>query len=81
MELAEFIAKYPKRASHIPAEEILEQATTKYPEEASKLWVYRADYYSRLGLFERAREVFELSLDVCDSVSQFGILYSAYLKF
>ena len=55
MELSEFIAKYPQRASHLQAEDILKQATERYPEEAAKLWIYRADYYSRMGLFEKAR--------------------------
>jgi len=81
MELAEFIAKYPQRASHINPEAILKEATEKFPEEASKLWIFRADYYSRMGLFTRAREVFDQSLDVCDTVASFGILYAAYLKF
>lgn len=69
MELSEFIAKYPQRASHLDAEAILEQATEKFPEEASKLWIFRADYYTRMGMFERAREVFDESLDTCDSVA------------
>jgi pre-mRNA-splicing factor SYF1 len=81
MELTEFIAKYPQRASHLDAEAILEQATQKFPEEASRLWIFRADYYTRMGMFERAREVFDESLDTCDSVASFGILYAAYLKF
>jgi len=34
-----------------------------------------------MGLFERARTVFEESMDKCESVASFGILYSAYLKF
>jgi len=53
----------------------------KYPEEASRLWVYCADYYTRMGQFTRAREVFNESMDKCDTVASFGILYSAYLKF
>jgi pre-mRNA-splicing factor SYF1 len=81
MEWTEFIAKYPQRATHIDAETILREATEKYPEEASKLWIFRADYYSRMGLFARAREVFDESLDVCDTVASFGILYAAYVKF
>jgi regulator of sigma D len=34
-----------------------------------------------MGLFARAREVFDQSLDFCDTVASFGILYAAYLKF
>lgn len=81
MELVEFIAKYPVRAQHVGAENILQDALEKYPEEAARLWVYTADYYTRMGQFDRARQVFDESLDTCDTVSSFGILYSAYLKF
>ena len=55
MELVEFIAKYPQRASLIDAEAVLKEAVERFPEEASKLWIFRADYYSRMGLFDRAR--------------------------
>ena len=34
-----------------------------------------------MGQFTRAREVFNESMDKCDTVASFGILYSAYLKF
>ena len=34
-----------------------------------------------MGLFEQARKVFDQSLDVCDTVASFGILFAAYLKF
>jgi hypothetical protein len=34
-----------------------------------------------MGLFEKARKVFDESMDKCDTVAAFGILYSAYLKF
>lgn len=34
-----------------------------------------------MGKFEEARIVFDESIDECDSVSTFGILYAAYLKF
>ena len=38
MELVEFIANYPQRASHIDAEAVLKEAVERFPEEASKLW-------------------------------------------
>lgn len=81
MELTEFIAKFPLRAQHIGAESILTDALQRYPEEAARLWVFTADYYTRLGEFDRARQVFDQSMDTCETVAAFGILYSAYLKF
>lgn len=55
MELTEFIAKFPLRAQHIGAESILTDALQRYPEESARLWVFTADYYTRLGEFDRAR--------------------------
>lgn len=55
LELCEFIAKFPLRAQHIGAENILQNTLEQYPEEAAKLWVFFADYYTRLGAFDRAR--------------------------
>ena len=40
-----------------------------------------ADYYSRLGLFGRARDVFEEALAQLTSVRDFGLIFNAYLKF
>ena len=81
LELAEFVSKFPERASHLPSEDFLFESIEKFPEESAKFWVYLADFYTRLGEFDHAREVFDSSLDKCDSVASFGILYSAYLKF
>jgi pre-mRNA-splicing factor SYF1 len=52
-----------------------------YPEEAGKVWVKLSDYFIRLGEFERAREVLEEAIESVDNAKDFGIIFSAYVKF
>lgn len=83
MELCEFMAKYPARAQKLSVkpEELLRHAVRHYSEQAGKLWVFLGDYYTRLGQFSKAREVFEEALASLTSVKDFGVIFNAYLKF
>ncbi len=64
MELCEFIAKYPVRAQKlsIKPDALLRHAIGLYTEQSGKLWVFLGDYFTRLGLFSQAREIFEEAL-------------------
>ena len=83
MELCEFIAKYPRRAQHLPVkpDELLRHAIRHYTEQSGKLWVFLGDYYTRMGMFGQAREVFEEALAQLASVRDFGVIFNAYVKF
>ena len=83
MEFCEFLAKHPDRAQNLDKapDELLRHAIRRFTEESGRLWVLLADYYSRLGLFGRARDVFEEALAQLTSVRDFGLIFNAYLKF
>ena len=83
MELSEFLAKHPDRAQQLgkAPDELLRHAIRKYTEESGRLWVLLADYYTRLGLFGKSRDVFEEALAQLTSVRDFGVIFNAYLKF
>mmetsp|Transcript_11599 Transcript_11599/g.15715 ORF Transcript_11599/g.15715 Transcript_11599/m.15715 type:complete len:131 (-) Transcript_11599:1453-1845(-) len=83
MELCEFMAKYPSRARKLAVkpEELLRHAIRHYSEQSGKLWVFLGDYYTRLGEFSKAREVFEEALASLTSVRDFGVIFNAYLKY
>ena len=83
MELSEFLAKHPDRAQSLgkAPDELLRHAIRKYTEESGRLWVLLADYYTRLGLFGKSRDVFEEALAQLTSVRDFGVIFNAYLKF
>ncbi len=40
-----------------------------------------ADYYIRLGHFEKARDVYEEGLNSVQTVRDFGVIFDAYMQF
>ncbi|CDW87965.1 pre-mrna-splicing factor syf1-like [Stylonychia lemnae] len=81
MELCEFIAKNPQRCNFQQPEAIIRHGIRKYTDEVGKLWIYLAEYYIRLGLFGRARDVFEEALATITTARDFGIIFNSYMKF
>jgi pre-mRNA-splicing factor SYF1 len=41
---------------------IIQHGIKKYPDEIGSLWIKLADYFIKLGYFERARDTFEDAL-------------------
>ena len=39
------------------------------------------DYFARTGEFDKARQELELAIESVDSAKDFGIIFSAYVKF
>lgn len=81
MELCEFIAKNPTRCNFQNPESIIREGIRKYTDEIGKLWIYHAEYYIRLGLFGRARDIFEEALATITTARDFGIIFNSYMKF
>lgn len=81
MELCEFIAKNPARCNFKEPDSIIKHGIRKYTDEVGKLWIFLADYYTRLGLFGKARDAFEEALATITTARDFGIIYNAYMKF
>lgn len=81
MELCEFIAKNPTRCNFKEPDMIIKHAIRMYTDEVGKLWIFLADYYTRLGLFGRARDVFEEAIATITTARDFGIIFNAYMKF
>ena len=47
----------------IDCESIIKHGLRKYTDEVGNLWICLADYYIRLGLFNKTRDVFEEALE------------------
>lgn len=60
---------------------ILRHALSQYSDEAGRLWIFLADYETRLGLFGKARDAFEEALAQLNRARDFGIIFNAYMKF
>lgn len=81
MQLCEIISKNPTKLNLPNAEEIIRHGIRKYTDEVGKLWICLADYNTRLGNFEKAREIFEEAIASVTTARDFGIVYNAYLNF
>jgi pre-mRNA-splicing factor SYF1 len=63
------------------AEDIIRHGIKKYTDEVGKLWICLADYNTRLGNFEKAREIFEEAMASVVTARDFGIIFNAYANF
>ena len=62
-------------------ENIVKFGILKYTDEVGILWIRYADYFIKLGLFERARDVFEEAINKVQTARDFGIVFNSYVKF
>ena len=67
-------------SSAIDFDAIIRSGITKFSDEVGRLWNSLADYYIRLGQFERARDVYEEAIGSVTTVRDFSIIFDAYVK-
>ena len=53
----------------------------RYTDQVGHLWCSLADYYIRAGLFERARDIYEESIQTVTTVRDFTQVFDAYAQF
>jgi len=75
------LTQHPEKIQSIDGYKFIRNALKLYPEEAGKIWVKISDYFIRLGEFDQAREMLEESIESVDNAKDFGIIFSAYVKF
>ena len=81
MQLCELISKHPDKIVLSNAEKIIRHGIKKYVDEVGRLWIWLADYNTRLGNFEKAREIFEEAIAFVVTARDFGLIFDAYMKF
>ena len=60
-ELCEMISKNPVKVKTLNVDAIIRSGLRRYTDQVGHLWNSLADYYIRSGLFERARDIYEVS--------------------
>lgn len=81
MELCQMLSHHPEECVEIDGNAAIRHCIGRYTDEVGNLWNFLAEYFIRQGLFEKARDVFEEALEKVASARDFGLVYSAYLKF
>lgn len=81
MKLCDVCCKHPESvADTISVEDIIRSGISKFSDEVARLWTSLADYYIRLGQFERARDVYEEALNSVNTVRDFTVIFDTYIK-
>jgi pre-mRNA-splicing factor SYF1 len=81
MRLCDICAAHPADvANTIKVEAIIRSGISRFSDEVGRLWNSLADYYIRLGQFEKARDIYEEGLGSVTTVRDFTIIFDAYIK-
>eukprot|EP01065_Artemidia_motanka_P027147 TRINITY_DN32378_c0_g1_i1.p1 TRINITY_DN32378_c0_g1~~TRINITY_DN32378_c0_g1_i1.p1 ORF type:complete len:856 (+),score=325.96 TRINITY_DN32378_c0_g1_i1:79-2646(+) len=62
-------------------ENIIRSGISKFPNEVGQLWCALADYCTRCGHFDRARDVYETGITTVTTVKDFSQVFDAYAQF
>ena len=81
MLLCNVLSQHPERIKSLKAEPIIRSGLRQFSDEVGRLWCSLADYYIRLGQFERARDIYEEGCDTVLTVRDFSMIFDAYAKF
>eukprot|EP01038_Epipyxis_sp_PR26KG_P008910 gene8910-12018_t len=81
MHLCELCSKHPEDIiDTMNVEAIIRSGISRFSDEVGRLWNCLADVYIRLGLFEKARDLFEEAINSVVTVRDFSIVFDAYIK-
>jgi pre-mRNA-splicing factor SYF1 len=67
--------------SSIDVEVVIRSAIDRYSSECGALWNALAEYFTRLGLFEKARDIYEEAIRKIMTARDFNIVFTAYSQF
>jgi pre-mRNA-splicing factor SYF1 len=82
MRLCEICSTHPHEVSKVlKVESVIRSGIARFSDEVGRLWCRLADYYIRLGEFEKARDIFEEGIHVVITVRDFTVIFDAYVKF
>ena len=85
--LCQIINNYPEEINlskynkDLDVDKVIRHGIKKYTDEVGNLWVTLANYYIKMGLIEKAREIFEEALEKILTVRDFSLIFNAYLNF
>ena len=60
---------------------IIRSGLARFTDEVGRLWCKLAEYYTRLGQFERVRDVYEEAVSSVVTVHDFSTVFDAYAQF
>lgn len=80
-DLCDLICKNPTKVSSLKVDPIIRGGIKRFSDERGKLWCSLADFYIRSGHFEKARDIYEESIQTVTTVRDFTQVFDAYAQF
>ncbi|XP_064649238.1 pre-mRNA-splicing factor SYF1-like [Lineus longissimus] len=80
-ELCELISKNPDKVKSLHVDPIIRQGIKRYSDQIGLLWNSLADYFTRGGHFEKARDIYEEAVQTVITVRDFTQVFDAYSQF
>lgn len=80
-ELLTLIVKNPHQIKSMDVEAIIRGGIRQFSHEVGNLWTSLADYYIRMGHFERARDIYEEGINTVSTVRDFSLIFDAYTQY
>lgn len=82
-QLCELIAAHPDEIVQLRGrvESIVRSGIERFQVDTGKLWAGLANHFLGLGLFDKARDVFEEAMDKVMTVRDFALVWDAYAEF
>lgn len=81
LEMCELITKHPDDCRGLKVEAILRSGIRRYTDEVGTLWAALAEYFTRRGMFEKARDVYEEAITSVMTVRDFSLVFDALTQF
>ena len=69
-----------KDGTTIAVEQIIRSGLHRFPDQRGILWVGLARYYINLGLYERARDIFEEGVTTVMTIRDFSVVFDTYAE-
>lgn len=79
-DLCELICRNPGKVISLPSEAIIREGIRRFTDQQGKLWILLAEYFTRSGLFERARDVYEEAMASVSTIRDFSQVFDAYAQ-
>lgn len=79
-DLCELICRNPDKVISLPSEAIIREGIRRFTDQQGKLWILLAEYFTRAGLFESARDIYEEAMASVCTIRDFSLVFDAYAQ-
>ncbi|EPY53628.1 complexed with Cdc5 protein Cwf3 [Schizosaccharomyces cryophilus OY26] len=80
-EFSQLIVQHPGDIEQIDVERVFRAGIHRFIDQAGKLWTFLAQYYIRLGYYEKARSIFYEGITTVMTVRNFTQVFDAAIEF